>query len=155
MADYTDILMMQLDKQWSQAKQSEDQRAATTRYIVLLYVAVQGFIVKRGFDHDSLFLAVVIILLGVFGAVFAAKYYERFRLSTCRVGRLMERLEELHPKAILSQLEQTADERHRGRYPVLHRIRLNILWRFLHLCIVLLGITNIIIIWIKWSPTAP
>lgn len=146
MADAKDILLDQLDKQWTQARQSENQRAMMTNFLIVIYGILQGFIVQRKFDDPTIILAVVMIFLGVFGVLASYKYYERFRLSTCRVGRLMERLQELEPEANLKELEHKADSKHRTRYPRLHHLRLHKLWHALHWGIVILGIINLLII---------
>lgn len=146
MAEEIDILLNHLDKQWDQAQQSEDQRATLTRYILLLVIAIQGFIVQRSFDSTSLVLAIIIVLLGLYGVLISAKYYERFRLHICRVGRIMERLEQLYPGANMAELENMAEEHHKPRHPIMRKIHLNTLWRVLHIGIIILGIINIIII---------
>jgi hypothetical protein len=77
-SDYTDVLLNEIDRQWSQAKQSEDQRAALSNFIVVIAVAGQGFIVDRDFPRRALVVAVALAVLGLFGAIASAKYYERF-----------------------------------------------------------------------------
>ncbi|MBU1320197.1 MAG: hypothetical protein KKG33_12425 [candidate division Zixibacteria bacterium] len=146
MADVKDILLDQLDKQWARARQSENQRAQMTNFLIVIYGVLQGFIVQRKFDEPTIILACVMILLGIFGVLASFKYYERFRLSTCRVGRIMERLKELEPLANLEELEAVADKKHQARYPRLVRLRLHKLWHALHFGIIILGIVNLLII---------
>jgi hypothetical protein len=55
---------------------------------------------------------VVIIVLGIFGIIITEKYYERFRHHVCRIGRIMEKLEELYPVANINELEKRADDKH-------------------------------------------
>jgi len=121
------------------------------RWKQFLALAIEGFIVQRGFDKGSLILSIILTLLGAYGAILSSKYYERFRLHVCRVGRLMERLEELHPDANLSAIEEIADKRHMSRHPMFFKIRLHILWLLLYIGIVGVGIINIIIIALHWS----
>ena len=146
MANITEILLNEVGRQWSQAKQSEDQRAALSNFIVVIAVAGQGFIVDKDFPKRAMVLAVFMTLLGLFGAVAVAKYYERFRMSMTRVGRLREQLDSLHPELKLDEIEQRADARHSSRFPRLSHLRLHLLWRFLMLGIALMGAFDICMI---------
>jgi hypothetical protein len=151
MADVTDVIIKMLDNQWSQAKQSEDQRSAVTNYVFVIAAAIQGYIVQRNFDKYSLAVAIFLIVLGIYGALISYKYYERFRLGMTRVGRWMEKLEELHPDANLAAIEKKADVKHNSRFPRMHRIRLYALWLCLHTAVSLAGVANAVVIYKKWS----
>ena len=76
-------------------------------------------------------VAVVMMGLGLFGIVATAKYYERFRMSMTRVGRLREQLDRIHPDLKLDETEKAADEKHSSRYPYLSIVRLHLLWRLM------------------------
>lgn len=154
MADVTDVVIKMLDHQWAQAKQSEDQRSAMTNYVLFIAAALQGYIVQRNFDHFSLAVAIFLTLIGFYGAIFSYKYYERFRLAVSRVGRWMEKLEGMHTGSNLDAIERWADEKHKKRYPTLHRIRLHLLWLLFHSTIILVGIANIVLILIRWNNLA-
>lgn len=151
MADVTDVIMKMLDTQWAQAKQSEDQRAAVTNYVFVIAAALQGYIVQRNFDKLSLAIAIFLIILGIYGALISYKYYERFRLGMTRVGKWMEKLEELHLDANIAAIEKKADDKHNSRFTRIHKIRLYALWLCLHTAVSLAGIANIIVIYIKWQ----
>jgi hypothetical protein len=157
MADETDLLLAAFDKQRAQAKQSEDQRASTTDKLMLVFLALQGIVVQRRFDKPSLALAVIIVCLGVYGLAITEKYYERFRLHVCRVGRIQERLQELNPKANIDELERIADAKRKPGHPLMYRVRLHILWRLLHCGVLLSGIaSSVIIVWlrfVRWQVT--
>jgi len=142
----TEIILNDMERQWSQAKQSEDQRATLSNFIVVIALAAQGFVVDKDFPKRALAVAIIITLLGIFGALASAKYYERFRLSMTRVGRLRERLDAMHPNLKLDETEAIADGKHASRHPLLRRIRLNFLWRLLMLGIAALGLFDLYII---------
>lgn len=135
-----DVLLQILDKQWLQAKQSEDQRATMTNLIIIVAIGLEGLVVQRGFDRNSLALAVVIVLLGFYGVIVSAKYYERFKLSTHRIKKIVEMLDEIAENSQACALDEAAEEEHRKQYPVLTQVRLHHLWLLLHLCIALFGI---------------
>ena len=151
MTEISEILIKQLDHQWMQARHSEDQRTATTRLILILTLAIEGFILQKGFVKNSIIFSVIMGLLGIYGAILSSKYYERFRLHTCRVGRLMEKLETLYPDANLKELEEKADNIHITRHPRMYQIRLHILWSAIYLGILATALINIIIIIVKWN----
>jgi hypothetical protein len=142
----TQVLLAFITYQWSQAKQSEDQRAAITNFLLTIAIALQGFIVQRGFDIASIVLAVLITLLGGFGIVTSAKYYERFRNATNRVGEVSKYLDKLHPASRLRELQKISDIEHQQRFPRMSQLRLNRLWLILHCLVIAFGLSNIIII---------
>lgn len=142
----TQVLLALITHQWAQAKQSEDQRSATTNFIITVAIALQGFIVQRGFDTFSVVLAVLISLLGVFGMITSAKYYERFRSSTNRIGEMSKYLDQLYPLARARELQRIADLEHQQRFPRVSQLRLNQLWIILHALVVTFGLANIIVI---------
>ena len=94
---------------------------------------------------------VLLIALGAYGALLSAKYYERFRLHVCRVGRTMEHLEDLEPDANMRQIETLAKQKHKPRHPHMSKVRLHRLWIWLHLGITVVGIINVILIALKWQ----
>ena len=153
MSDAIDILTNYIDRQWSQAQQSENQRATITNYILVIVAALQALIAQRSFDMPSLALAVFIALLGVFGMVTSAKYYERFRCAASHAGRAMERLHEVCPDVDLDEIESRGKASHLRRYPHLARVRLNWLWLGLHTIIILVGVVNVVIICV-WGPVS-
>jgi hypothetical protein len=67
-------------------------------------------------------------------------------MSMTRVGRLRERLDELHPDLRLADTEERADKKHFGRYPLIARVRLHLLWRLLMLGIALMGIIDVYLV---------
>ena len=145
-AEVKDIVLNEIDRQWSQAKQSEDQRATLSNFIVLIAVAAQGYIIDKDFPKRALVVAVVLMCLGLFGVVATAKYYERFRMSMTRVGRLREKLDGLFPDLKLDVTEALADRRHHSRYPYLSAVRLHLLWRAIMGSIFALGAYDLYVI---------
>ena len=60
MFDAKDILIKYLEEEWAQARQSENQRATTTRYVLLITIAIQGIIVQQDFGVKSLVLVALL-----------------------------------------------------------------------------------------------
>jgi hypothetical protein len=142
----TQILLTFINYQWSQAQQSENQRATMTNFIIVITTLLQGFIVERQFDLTSIMVAILMIFLGIFGIIISVKYYERFRISTNRIGEMMKYLDNMHKSAKLRALQKIADKEHNQRFPKMSKVRLHRLWYAFHTSIIIFGITNVIII---------
>ena len=149
MADEANILLKFCENEWLQGRQSEDQRATMTNFIVIIAAAVLGFIVQMGFDTQALPLSILLIPLGAYGALVSAKLYERWHFSMRRARYWRKRINELYPDAQLLQLKEAADNEHKTKYNRFRRLRLNWLWLTLHILIALLGIVCSIVIIIR------
>lgn len=140
MSETTDILINAADREFGQAKQSEDQRANITGLLVIVASAIQGGLTQTGLTRNALPLTLMLIVLGIFGILASLKLYERARRHI-RLGFLIrDRLEELHPETQLSQLLKTARKEQQADFPILRSIRLYLLWVAFHSLIMLMGI---------------
>ncbi|HZO72237.1 MAG TPA: hypothetical protein VFB60_08530 [Ktedonobacteraceae bacterium] len=140
MSETTDILMNAADREFGQAKQSEDQRANITGLVVIVASAIQGGLTQIGLNRSALPLTIMLMILGAFGMLASIKLYERFRRHV-RLGFLMrKKLEELHPETQLSSLLELARKEQQEEFPLLRKVRLYLIWMALHGMILLLGI---------------
>ena len=89
------------------------------------------------------------VLLGVFGIITSAKYYERFRSAASHVGRAMEKLRDVCPDVDLDEIENKGKAIHDKRYPRMSKLRLHWLWQWLHGGIILVGLINVAVICFK------
>lgn len=144
MADTSDVLLKMIEEGWSLAKQSEDQRATMTNYIIVISAAIFGFIMNKGIAKEVWPLSVLLVMLGIYGAIISAKLYERFKLHEHIVIKIIQRLDELHPDAQLQQLVRAAEKEHNTKFRLV-RLRLNWLWLVLHITIALLGVAITVI----------
>jgi len=149
MTDDTEVLLRLCEEQWCQGRQSESQRATVTNFIITISAAILGFLVQKEFTLTSLPLAILLIALGVYGAVISAKLYERWQFHMRRARYWRKRIDELHPDARIDQLKVESDLEHKRKYPKLEKIRLNRLWSALHILIILIGVACTIIIIIR------
>jgi hypothetical protein len=128
-----------------QMRQSENQRAVLTNYVLLIAAAISGFVVQQQFSLRTVPLSVLTIAIGLYGAVSAAKYHERadYHLSQARaMTRVLAQSGALpDARAALEDARQA----HYGRYPRISRLRLNWLWVSLHLGIAVYGAVLLII----------
>lgn len=101
MADDTDALLKIYEEQWAQARHLEDRRSTITNIVLLIATAVFGFIFQRSLSLQTLPLTILLIALGIYGAVASEKLYERAQFHLERVRYLHKRIDELHPNAQL------------------------------------------------------
>lgn len=132
-----------------QLRQSENQRAILTNYVLVITAAVSGFVVQQQFSLRTIPLSVLIVIIGLYGAVSAAKYHERADYHLSQARALTHVLVEAGALTDTAAVLQEVRRAHYDRYPRLHRLRLYWLWTGLHLGIaayglVLLCITGVV-----------
>ncbi len=140
MSETTDILINAADREFGQAKQSEDQRSNLTGLIVVVASAIQGGLTQTGLNKSALPLTIMLIVLGIFGIIASIKLYERFRRHVRYGFFIRKRLEELHPDTQLSAMLEITRKEQQAEFPVLRGIRLYLIWLMLHGMIMVLGI---------------
>jgi hypothetical protein len=133
------------NEQRAQFRQSETQRSVLTNFVLTIAAAVSALVVQQHFRLQTLPLSVLVLLVGLYGALSAAKYHERanYHLSQARAltqvlvqsGGLSDNV------AVLEKLRLD----HYQSYPRLSRLRLHWLWTGLHLGVAAYGLTLIII----------
>ncbi len=146
MADDTDVLLKMYDEQWTQARHVENQRATITNIVVVIASAILGFIVQKGLGTEILPITILLMVLGIYGAISSEKLYERFQFCTNRATALRKRIDELHPNSRLIQLNKEFEAQHKKDYPRLSKIRVHYLWFSLHLTIALGGLILTIVV---------
>jgi hypothetical protein len=86
-------------------------------------------------------LSVFLIGLGIFGALFSAKQYERFELHMNRARAYRGELEaRLTPPVGIGKLKSTADAATQSKHSFLFGRRLHSFWLGAHLLVLLLGL---------------
>ena len=140
MSEQEDSVLAYWKEHREQLRQSENQRAILTNYVLVITAAVSGFVVQQQFSLRTIPLSVLIVIIGLYGAVSAAKYHERadYHLSQARaLTRVLVAAGALTDTAAV--LEETR-RAHYSRYLRLHRLRLYWLWTGLHLGIAVYGV---------------
>jgi hypothetical protein len=133
-----------------QLRQSESQRATLTNYVLVITAALTGLVAQYEFGPRALPLAILIIVVGGYGAVASAKYHERANYHLHQARALTKALSDagalLDNAAVLEQAR--AD--HNERFPLLYRIRLHTLWTTLNAAIALFGTALAAVV--LWGP---
>jgi hypothetical protein len=123
-----------------QLRQSENQRAILTNYVLLITAAVSGFVVQQQFSLRTVPLSVLIVIIGLYGAVSAAKYHERADYHLSQARALTRVLVEAGGLTDSTAMLEESRRAHYDGYPRLHRLRLYWLWTGLHLGIAVYGV---------------
>ena len=128
-----------------QLRQSENQRAVLTNYVLVITAAVSGLIVQQQFSLRTLPLSILIVVTGLYGALAAAKYHERAGYHLQQAQALTRVLVEAGGLADSSIALGEFRQAHYREYPRLSRLRLHWLWTRLHLGVAVYGAVLIIL----------
>jgi uncharacterized membrane protein YidH (DUF202 family) len=79
----------------TQGRHHEVQRATVSNFIIIVAGGLLAFIANKDVTRDKWVLAVFIIVIGLFGALFSAKQYERFSRHMGIASKYRHELEEL------------------------------------------------------------
>jgi hypothetical protein len=139
MADSTDVLLKLCEQRWAEVKQAEDQRSALSNIILLIASAIVGIFTQQGLDRNNLPLSLLLIFLGVYGAIGVRKYRERIHYSLSIIKLYRDKLDKLYPDAQIEALRIQAKEFHEKRHPFMTKIYPNQLWVALHTSIAIAG----------------
>jgi uncharacterized membrane protein YeaQ/YmgE (transglycosylase-associated protein family) len=146
MADDTDVLIKFYEEDWQQARQAEDQRTAITNITLIIVPALIGFVSQKSFDINALPLTVLLIVLGVYGAVASQKLYERHRYFSDRAGFWRNQISKLHPQLEIDKIRSEAAAQHTKHFRRTEKLRLYLLWLALHLLVAAAGVILTIMI---------
>ena len=146
MPDDTDVLLFFCDEYWEEIRHTENQRATLTNLIILIASAVLGLFVQWGLSRGFIPLAVLLILLGLYGAAITLKLYERYNFLQSRLYLFYDKIDGLHPNAEFLRLRADADARHKGHFPKLSKMRVHQLWLTIHVAISVAGVVLTVLI---------
>jgi hypothetical protein len=128
-----------------QFRQSENQRAVLTNYVLVIAAGVSGLVVQQGFRSRTLPLSILIIVIGLYGALAVAKYHERATYHLSQARALTRVLVSSGALADHDALLDEYREAHYLEYPRLRRVRLHWLWTGLLLGVAGYGTVLVII----------
>jgi len=132
----------------TQCRHHETQRATVTSSIIAIDTIIIGLITfDKTINHIDIPLSILLIILGIFGATFTLKHYERYSLHVERLRQYRQALDEQFGNNEIMRLKNIADEIHAKRFPNLGRYTHHKFWIALHIFItaIALGLTGIAI----------
>lgn len=123
------------------ARHHEQLRATITNFIIVVAAALISLVTYDGsFSLTDLPITVFIFFLGVFGAVFSSKHYERIRLHLRRARKYREEIDKMTKGIKLSKLREKANKENEQKYGWLAKVKLNNFWIALHVLISIIGL---------------
>jgi len=141
-----EILLAMYQDNIDQGRHHEIQRGNVTSAMLAIEAIIIGLITfDKQINLFDLPLTIMLIVLGVFGAGFTLKQYERFSLHMERARVYRGKLDELFMGGLISSLKNSADNKNNCKYPILSNLRLNYWWTGLHLSIAGTGIVLTIV----------
>lgn len=146
MTDHSDVVLAYWSEQRQQLRQSEDQRAILTNYVLVVTSALTGLAVQQRLQPYTLPLALMVVGIGLYGAVTVAKYHERAAYHQGQARALTRVMKDLGALPLDETLLDEYRQSHYSQYPRLRHIRLHALWTGLHLAIAGIGLALSILI---------
>jgi hypothetical protein len=128
-----------------QLRQSETQRAVLTNYLLVITAALGGFVAQQKFALTTLPVSILVVGIGLYGAVAVAKYHERARYHLFQARALTRVLRDAGALAADDTGLQDARAAHERDFPRMAKVRLYRLWIGLHLGIVAFGLGLIVL----------
>lgn len=123
-----------------QLRQSENQRATLTNYVIVITAALSAFVAQQKFGINTLPCALLIVAVGAYGAITTAKYHERAEYHLIQARALTQSLKDAGALVSNDALVAQYRDQHYRAYPRLHKLRLHFLWTGLHIGIALFGL---------------
>lgn len=147
MKDEIEILLRYCEEQWNHIRHLEDQRATFTNFVTVVTAGLLGFVVQQRLSKQSLPLTILVVILGITGAIASEKFYERYDLHKKHEEQWLSQINELVPQARLKELAKEASDKHNAEFSkMLVNLRVHHVWRIYHLLIALLGVAATAII---------
>ena len=138
--DVSSLLMDLYKDDCTQARHHEAQRSSMTSIIVAVSAGLIAFIAHgKNVTHAAWMPCSLLIFLGLFGALFSAKQYERARRHGFRAKAYRVKLDSMYPTAQITTICKDADQEAQQEFPCLFQRRLHHFWIGLNLFISLLG----------------
>jgi uncharacterized membrane protein YidH (DUF202 family) len=142
--DKPDFLWGMYQEHCTQGRHHEVQRGTVSSFIIIVAGGVLAFMANREVPRGKWSLAVFLIIVGLFGALFSAKQYERFSRHMGIASKYRRELEELLGNKVAS-IGSGLKSEHEKTFPRLAKLHLHYFWIALHLLIASLGITLLIL----------
>lgn len=140
-----DAVLAYWNENRAQFRQSESQRAVLTNYVLAIAAAISGLVVQQHFRILTLPLSIMVVLIGLYGALASAKYHERANYHLDQARALTKVLVQSGALPDSGPILSQYRAEHYQKYPWLYRVRLHWLWTGLHLGVAAYGVVLIII----------
>ncbi len=141
-----DVLWGMYQENIIQGRHHETQRATVTGAIIAFVgLVINGTNFDKVIDKNDLPFAIFLIFIGIFGAVFSYKQYERYLLHTKRASKYRNELDNLQFDGLIRKLKSIADEEHNKEFTKSSKLKLHYLWMSINLFVALIGMILVFI----------
>ena len=140
MADIADVILKTYEENLAQIRQSEDQRATIANIIVIIASVILGYISQQNIARQIFPLALLLMILGVYGILVTRKLYQVFLFHYEKTKWCYEKLDEIYPELALLHTEKQIDKKIKKRFFLISRFRLHHLWILLYMGILITGL---------------
>lgn len=133
----------------------ESQRSTVAGALVAIAAALIGLVTfDKGITLSDVPAASFLVVLGLFGAVFSAKQWERATRQAQQARHWRNKIDDLlGGTTLLADVEREADSVHKKQFPRLERLKVHTFWIALYLMIAAIG--AILICISLFAPTSP
>jgi hypothetical protein len=118
-----------------------------TNVLMLVSTALVAVIAQQGLHPRVIPLTVALMVVGAYGWVAAAKYYERFASEWSRSQDFLQRLDDVDPDVGLIAELHDARRRQLKAFPVSARVNLSYVWITLFVLQIVAGAALTIMSW--------
>jgi hypothetical protein len=141
MSDMLDVFRELYRESRTEARHQEEQRTSMTNFTIAVSAGLLGVVaLDEKIDKSDWPPALFIILLGMFGALFSAKYHERFSYFMERSRAFRTKIEELVPDTNVKTIIKEAGDRTKQSFPWMYKLRADWFWVLIHILITVIGI---------------
>src|SRR5262245_48295007 len=128
MRDDVEILWRMCNEHYSQARQHETQRTSMSQVILVIAGALLAFYTSQYSGGEKFWVVpIALACLGIFGAAFCRKQYERSKFHMRAAGLHRDRIATLL-NLKLAEIRQAAKAKQKDKFRWAERLRLNHFW---------------------------
>lgn len=143
--DAKEMLWRLYQDNYVNARHHESQRATVTNFIILIAGGIGTIVSAGGFTYEDLPLTLLLICLGIFGALFSSSHYERYKRSKERAKAYLRELDSILFESdgkVFKSIKVATDVERKENHPTLDKLYdVHWLWMSLPLMVTVLGLT--------------
>ena len=140
MKEENQVLWSMYQEHCVQGRHHETQRSTVTSILLSISAAILALVsLDKEITRADIPMGLLLIVIGLFGALFCAKHYERFRIHMKRARNYRDALDANISEIDIKKLKKIADETHASA-DILSTLPLNKLWVFLNVLIAVIGV---------------
>lgn len=137
-----DALVLVYVENLNSLRHDESERSSISKSFIAISIALIGLIVyDEKITEIDIYASVCVFFLGVFGAVFSVKQWERCYLHLNRTRLIRKKISEIYTDDLIQTLYHEADFKHNNQFPFLSkRVGIHHFWTALYLLLAGLGL---------------